>query len=454
VAPKGEPVDANVHDFIGHQGKAIPYGVYDVAADAGWVSVGRDHDTSTFAVATLRRWWQSMGQSTYPQADRLLICADGGGSNGSRTRLWKVELANLAAETGLEITVCHLPPGTSKWNKIEHRLFSHISMNWRGRALESHEVIVQLLAATTTRSGLTVQAELDEGTYPKDVKISDRQMAELPLERRNFHGDDRDRPPGRPRRRLRRPSRTVPARTTRRRATTSRGVDQQARYPLENLKITGNSVLTGSASTSKNFIVRHLATRESEMAGYRALLVGFVMLAAVTGCGSPEESDVVASPTPVETADPEEAVEPEETFDVEEETVDDPEVEATPETLASGSELTGVVAFEPPAEGEWPRLQGVCAYLDVEGERYLLQTAGQSGEPPQVIVSMDGENLPADAVFVEVLDEDFTEGDVVAREGDTITILVGGVTANDPDGENYGGCAGSSEMLFFSQIVS
>ncbi len=188
--PKGAPAPAKVHDFIGPEGKAIPYGVYDVAADAGWVSVGRDHDTSTFAVASLRRWWQTMGQPTYPAAERLLICADGGGSNGSRTRLWKVELAAMAADTGLTITVCHLPPGTSKWNKIEHRLFfSHISMNWRGRPLESHEVIVQLIAATTTRTGLSVQAELDEGTYPKGVKISDQQMAALPLHRHDFHGN-------------------------------------------------------------------------------------------------------------------------------------------------------------------------------------------------------------------------------------------------------------------------
>jgi len=187
--PKGCPEETNVHDFVGEQGKAIPYGIYDVAADAGWVSVGKDNDTSTFAVATLRRWWQSMGAPIYPEATRLLICADGGGSNGSRTRLWKVELAKLAAETSLEITVCHLPPGTSKWNKIEHRLFSHISMNWRGRPLESHEAIVQLIAATTTRSGLTVKAELDQGTYPKGVKITDQQMAALPLNRHEFHGD-------------------------------------------------------------------------------------------------------------------------------------------------------------------------------------------------------------------------------------------------------------------------
>ncbi len=153
------------------------------------MSVGKDHDTSAFAVATLRRWWQSMGQPTYPDADRLLICADGGGSNGSRTRLWKVELAALAADTGLAITVCYLPPGTSKWNKIEHRLFSHISMNGRGQPLESHEVVVQLIAATATRSGLSVHAELDDATYSKGVKISEQQMAALPLDRHNFHGD-------------------------------------------------------------------------------------------------------------------------------------------------------------------------------------------------------------------------------------------------------------------------
>jgi hypothetical protein len=187
--PKGEPVQGNVHDFIGPEGKAIPYGVYDVAADAGWVSVGKDHDTSAFAVQTLRRWWQSMGAPLYPEATRLLICADGGGSNGSRTRLWKVELAKLAAETGLTITVCHLPPGTSKWNKIEHRMFSHISMNWRGKPLTSHEAVVQLIAATTTRSGLTVNAELDEGIYPKGIKVTDADMAALPLHRHDFHGD-------------------------------------------------------------------------------------------------------------------------------------------------------------------------------------------------------------------------------------------------------------------------
>ena len=185
--PKGSPEEVAVHDFIGPEGKAIPYGIYDVAADAAWVSVGRDHDTAAFAVATMRRWWQSMGEPLYPDADRLLVCADGGGSNGSRNRLWKVELASLAADTGLTITVCHLPPGTSKWNKIEHRLFSHITMNWRGKPLESHEAIVQLIAATKTRAGLKVRAELDEGTYPKGIKISEQQMQALPLDKHDTH---------------------------------------------------------------------------------------------------------------------------------------------------------------------------------------------------------------------------------------------------------------------------
>ena len=187
--PKGEPEQVEVYDFIGEAGKAIPYGVYDVAANAAWVSVGRDHDTAAFAVATLHRWWQAMGRPLYPHARRLLICADGGGSNGYRVRLWKVELAAFAAQTALTITVCHLPPGTSKWNKIEHRLFSHISMNWRGRPLESHETVVQLIAATSTRAGLAVQAELDDRAYPKGTKISDEQMAALPLTRHHFHGE-------------------------------------------------------------------------------------------------------------------------------------------------------------------------------------------------------------------------------------------------------------------------
>ena len=160
--PKGEPEQVSAHDFLDRElGKAIPYGVYDLAANAGWVSVGIDHDTAAFAVESIRRWWNAAGRGDYPQARRLLITADGGGCNGNRARAWKTELAALAAETGLEITVCHFPPGTSKWNKIEHRLFCHITKNWRGRPLTSHEVIVNSIAATTTRTGLTVRAELD-----------------------------------------------------------------------------------------------------------------------------------------------------------------------------------------------------------------------------------------------------------------------------------------------------
>ena len=188
--PKGQPAAVRTHDFPGDSlGKAIPYGVYDVTANAGWVSVGTDHDTAAFAVESVRRWWKAAGQAGYPLARRLLVTADAGGSNGYRTRAWKTGLAGLAAETGLEITVCHFPPGTSKWNKIEHRLFSAITMNWRGRPLTSHEVIVQAIAATTTRTGLTVHAELDPGSYPDGVKVSNEQMAALPISRHAFHGD-------------------------------------------------------------------------------------------------------------------------------------------------------------------------------------------------------------------------------------------------------------------------
>jgi transposase len=189
--PEGEPVEVKTHDFPDRQGlgKAIPYGIYDVSANTGWVNVGTDHDTAAFAVASVRRWWQARGHADYPHATRLLITADAGGSNGHRNRAWKTELAALAAETGLEITVCHLPPGTSKWNRIEHRLFSHITMNWRGRPLTSHEVIVQTIAATTTRTGLTVDAELDTGTYPTGVTVTDAAIAALPMSRHDFHGD-------------------------------------------------------------------------------------------------------------------------------------------------------------------------------------------------------------------------------------------------------------------------
>jgi transposase len=192
--PKGEPELVKVHDFKDPElGKVNPYGVYDPATNTGWVSVGTDHDTSAFAVNTIRTWWQATGRDTYPDSTRLLITADGGGSNSYRTRLWKTELAQLAAETGLAITVCHLPPGTSKWNKIEHRLFSHISMNWRGRPLTIHEVIINTIAATTTTTGLSVHAELDTNTYPAGIKIGDQQMHDLTddhiLTRHDWHGD-------------------------------------------------------------------------------------------------------------------------------------------------------------------------------------------------------------------------------------------------------------------------
>jgi hypothetical protein len=188
--PKGQPAAVRTHDFPSDSaGSAIPYGIYDVTANAGWVKVGTDHDTAAFAVESIRRWWKAAGSSDYPAARRLLITADAGGSNGYRTRAWKTSLAALAAETGLEITCCHFPPGTSKWNKVEHRLFSHITMNWRGRPLTSHDVVINSITATTTRTGLTVQARLDDGTYPTGVKVSNAQMAALPVSRHPFHGD-------------------------------------------------------------------------------------------------------------------------------------------------------------------------------------------------------------------------------------------------------------------------
>ena len=188
--PKGMPEKVRVHDFLLPElGRAIPYGVYDLATNSGWVSVGVDHDTSTFAVETIRRWWRSLGSQLYPQAKRLLITADGGGSNGSRVRLWKVELQNLVEDLGIPVAVSHFPPGTSKWNKIEHRLFSFISQNWRGKPLISHEVIVDLIAATTTSAGLQVWAELDPAAYPAGRKISDEEIAAINILRHNFHGE-------------------------------------------------------------------------------------------------------------------------------------------------------------------------------------------------------------------------------------------------------------------------
>ncbi|MFE5827740.1 ISAzo13 family transposase [Streptomyces erythrochromogenes] len=188
--PAGEPVRVSTHDFPDKDlGKAVPYGIYDLAANTGRVSVGTDHDTAAFAVESIHRWWKGRGRHDYPQVKRLLVTADAGGSNGYRTRAWKTELAALALETGLSITVCHFPPGTSKWNRIEHRLFSHITMNWRGRPLTSHDVIVESIAATTTRTGLSVHAELDPTAYETGIRIGDRQMGALPLSRHDWHGD-------------------------------------------------------------------------------------------------------------------------------------------------------------------------------------------------------------------------------------------------------------------------
>lgn len=188
--PKGKPERVDVHDFPDPEvGKAIPFGVYDLAANEGFVVVGDDHDTAAFAVASIGRWWDMVGARAYPTAKRLLITADAGGSNGYRVRLWKVELGRLAARTGLTITVCHFPPGTSKWNKIEHRLWSAVSSNWRGRPLVSHEVVVNLIGATTNSKGLKVHAHLDTGYYPEGLKITKAQVEALPLTAHRFHGD-------------------------------------------------------------------------------------------------------------------------------------------------------------------------------------------------------------------------------------------------------------------------
>lgn len=188
--PHGDPEQVKIHDFIDPaEPKAIPYGIYDVARNLGWVNVGSDHDTASFAAGSIYRWWLTMGSRVYPQARELLICADAGGSNGYRVRLWKVELQALADKTGLHVTVCHLPPGTSKWNKIEHRLFSHISMNWRGRPLTSHEIVVKLIGATVTKTGLKVKARLDKRKYPTKVKVTDEEMRALNIKPHTFHGE-------------------------------------------------------------------------------------------------------------------------------------------------------------------------------------------------------------------------------------------------------------------------
>ena len=190
LRPKGTPEKVRVHDFeIPELGKVAPYGVYDVAKNLGWVNVGTDNDTSAFAVESIRQWWMSMGSRIYPDAKKLLITADGGGSNGSRVRLWKLELQKLANELRIEIAVCHFPPGTSKWNKVEHKLFSFISQNWRGKPLLSHEVIVKLIAATTTKTGLKVTCGLDKKKYPKGIKVSKHEFNEISIHRNEFHGE-------------------------------------------------------------------------------------------------------------------------------------------------------------------------------------------------------------------------------------------------------------------------
>jgi len=189
-SPQGQPEEVEVHDFPSKTlGKVIPYGVYDEATNTGWVSVGVDHDTAELAVETVRRWWRHMGSQTYPKAKRLLITADGGGSNGSRCRLWKVELQRLADETGLRLSVCHFPPGTSKWNKIEHRMFCHITENWRGRPLVSRAVVVNLIGHTTTTTGLAIQSALDDHSYPTGREVTAEQMESLALKQEKFHGE-------------------------------------------------------------------------------------------------------------------------------------------------------------------------------------------------------------------------------------------------------------------------
>jgi transposase len=188
--PKGRPEEVRTHDFIDPElGKVAPYGIYDLTANAGWVSVGIDHDTAEFAVESIRRWWREMGGALYPKAQRLLITADCGGSNGYRVRLWRLQLQKLADELQMTIQVCHFPPGTSKWNKIEHRMFCHITKNWRGRPLISRQVVVNLIGSTTTRTGLHVQAKLDENSYPSGIKVSDEELATLAIERDEFHGE-------------------------------------------------------------------------------------------------------------------------------------------------------------------------------------------------------------------------------------------------------------------------
>ena len=188
--PKGKSEEVETYDFPSlADGKGIPYGVFDITNNHGWVSVGTDHDTSQFVVNTIRQWWYQKGQQVYPQTEKLLITADGGGSIGSRNRLWKYELQRFVDETQIAVTVCHFPPGTSKWNKIEHRMFSHITKNWRGRPITSHEVMVNLIANTTTEAGLKIQAAIELNEYPTGIKVSDQTMKTLTMEKNDFYGE-------------------------------------------------------------------------------------------------------------------------------------------------------------------------------------------------------------------------------------------------------------------------
>ena len=187
---KGEPLEVEAYDFINPElGKVTPYGVYDLSLNTGWVNVGTDNDTAQFAVESIKRWWEEMGEWAYPKAREILILADGGGSNGSRNRLWKKSLQEWANKEGLTVMVCHFPPGTSKWNKIEHRMFCHITRNWRGQPLVSHEVVIELIGSTTTKAGLKIKANLDKRTYPKGIKVTDEEMSKLSIERADFHGE-------------------------------------------------------------------------------------------------------------------------------------------------------------------------------------------------------------------------------------------------------------------------
>lgn len=252
--PKGEPVEVDDHSFFAtgpEVSLAVPYGIYDIAADAGWVNVGVDHDTSAFAVASIRRWWRQSGSQEYPRADRLLITADGGGSNSYRYRLWKAELAAFAAEAGLQITVCHFPPGTSKWNKIEHRLFSAITLNWRGRPLTSHEVVVATINATCTRRGLSVHAELDENSYPLGIAVSKQELRQLPIRPHEHHGEW---------------NYTIAAKGT---TTAPATVEDRARDRVEALRLLADERITGMSAPQLTALAEKLAPAQQAQSAQR-----------------------------------------------------------------------------------------------------------------------------------------------------------------------------------------